>query len=156
MRLNLLLALFLLASLPIGASAAQKEPKVTIEAIRIQLFYENTGKLSDNLSPPAKFSGWNTIIGEGDAKEPATDILASVILSADQKDKTAPYPLTIIARNNKGKVLAERTWKDLLFIEKKLIKALFVPNAGCAERLNIEARFGDQTKTTGIKLACGE
>ena len=54
---------------------------VKIEAIRMQLFYETTGTLSADITPTP--DSWaNTVIGEGAAKEPANDIMVSVVLSS--------------------------------------------------------------------------
>ncbi|HEX9963625.1 MAG TPA: hypothetical protein VGB04_01425 [Allosphingosinicella sp.] len=42
------------------------------------LFYENTGRLSKDISPPVEFTGWNTVIGEGSAEDAADDLLVTV------------------------------------------------------------------------------
>ncbi len=48
-----------LASL--GAAAAQA---VQVENIRVQLFYENSGQLSDDLTKKKNLALWNTISGK--------------------------------------------------------------------------------------------
>src|SRR5262245_25645280 len=53
---------------------------VHVEDIRVQLFYERSGKLSEDFTKVKDVSFWNTTIGEGTAKEPANSFLVSIVL----------------------------------------------------------------------------
>lgn len=148
------LALLLLA----GAPADPAPPRAEIESIRIQLYYELSGTFSPNIASPSSFSGWNTVIGEGDAKEQAQDVLVTVRLKSDGSDGfLTGAPLIITARNRAGKVIGSRTVRDILVPYKGTVSsALWLHNATCAGLLRIEARMGKQVKTTTASLACGE
>ncbi len=52
-----------------------------VEDILVQLFYENSGTLSEDVTKMKTVRLWNTIIGEGHAREPANSFLVSVVLS---------------------------------------------------------------------------
>jgi len=73
-------ALFL-AFAPVPAALADTDDGIRLGALRAHLYYERSGFLSDDLiarDPP--FVGWNTVIGAGDALEPADNILVVVVL----------------------------------------------------------------------------
>lgn len=152
----MVLALLLLAGAP--ATPSPPAPQATIESIRVQLYYEGSGTLSGNIAPPAKFSGWNTVIGEGDAKEPAQDVLVSVRLKSDGSDGFLTETLLVItARNGAGKIIGQRTVRSILVpYQGTVASALWLPNATCAGKLRIEARFGKQVRTASASLDCGE
>src|SRR3712207_7607316 len=78
----LLASVLLSLGLAAGGTPASAQGNVTkVDEIRAQLFYERSGRLSQNIAPPAKFESRNTVIGEGHAEGPAGDILVSVLLS---------------------------------------------------------------------------
>jgi hypothetical protein len=140
-------------------AGAEPPPRIaTLQDIRVQLFYELSSTLSPNIAPPATFSGWNTVIGEGDAKEAAQDVLVTVRLKGDGVDAIlTETPLVITARNGAGKVLATRTVNGVLVpYEGTVSTALWVNNATCAGKLSIEAKMGAQVKRTQVALDCGE
>ena len=59
-----------------GLTAAAQT--AAIEDIRVQLFYEYSGTLSDDLTKRKDLVLRNTMTGGGDAKEPANSFLVSV------------------------------------------------------------------------------
>jgi hypothetical protein len=72
----LLVAVGLLFATPVAAQEAT--PTVVLGPLTAQLYYKFSGLLSsDLLSRKPPFSGWNTVIGEGDATEPAEDLLVA-------------------------------------------------------------------------------
>lgn len=145
-------AIFLAASL-----AAAQSPAATpaVGKIRMQLFYEDSGRLSGDIAPPAEFSGWNTVIGEGSAEEPANDLLVTVeVLTGAVESVEAP--LTVIVRG-KGKVLAERRFTDLLTSsDGRIWKALWLTDVGCAGQVEVTATIGRSTRKAAVSLDCGE
>lgn len=138
---------------PKTAAAA---PSVAITGIEARLFYEGTGVLSDNIAPPATFHGWNSMIGEGAAKQPANDLVVSVALSSDPPEASATTPLTVAVINEKGRTIAKRKFRSLYFKTGKAVKALFVPDAACIGKVTIKATLGGQTRITNVELGCGE
>ena len=78
----LLGGLFLIV--PAGAAMAQ----VAVAEIRAQIFLERSGKLSDNLIGANK-ALHNTVIGEGDAGEPAEAVLVTLIFTGAKNAKSS-------------------------------------------------------------------
>lgn len=121
----------------------------------MQLYYENSGRLSKDISPPVEFSGWNTIIGEGSAEEAAGDLLVTVEVRGPPGE-FIEQPLTLVARA-KGKVLAQRKFDTLLTTaEGRTWKALWLNDVGCAGRIEVTATIGKSSRKSAISLDCGE
>jgi hypothetical protein len=135
--------------------AAPSPAAPSIGAFRMQLFYEDSGRLSKDVSPPVEFTGWNTVIGEGSAEEAATDLLVTVEVRGPPGE-SIEQPLTLVARA-KGKVLAQRRFDSLLTtIRGRTYKALWLNDVGCAGRIEVTATIGRSTRKTALSLDCGE
>lgn len=155
----LLAALAMPASLPAKSPAT---PQLKITAIEARLFYGFSGQLSDDLlkrDPP--FSGWNTIIGEGAAGEPAEDMLVSIKLEplvklSGNEGIFTDQPVVVTATAN-GKVVAKRTFTGTLTNDQGVSwRGLYLRDIGCAGTLKIEAAAGKQRKAATLQLDCGE
>jgi hypothetical protein len=131
---------------------------VTIDRIEVRLFLERSGVLSENVAPPAAPVLWNTIIGEGDAKEPAHDFLVLVSLSGPP-NKFLNQPLVVtVARvgDMLKRPIVERRFETLLFGPNgKLTKPVFMTNATC-NTAKITASTGTIGKSTSVEFRCGE
>jgi len=149
-------AAFAFACLTYAPALADPSPAVTIDHIGAQLLYASTGALSADIAPPAKFSGWNTVIGEGDAKGPATDVLISVTLKTAGEQMNLDSPVSVSARSGAGKVLAQRTFGHVLVDRGKAVLFLLLPDATCAGKVTITAALGRQTRSATLALDCGE
>lgn len=136
--------------------AAAPAAAAEIGQIRAHLLYERTGTLSENIAPPSKFSAWNTIIGEGDAKEPANDLLIMVEVKGSGGEENIATSLKIVARGEGGKLLGQRSHKDLLATDGRFWKALLLHDVGCAGTIEIVASIGRSSKYSKVELACGE
>lgn len=147
----------MIAPLLAAMLAAQAAPPApAIGAFRMHLFYENSGRLSKDVSPPVDFTGWNTIIGEGSAEEPANDLLVTVEVRGAPGD-SIEQPLTLVARGAKGKILAQRRFDGLLTtLQGRTYKALWLNDVGCAGRIEVTATIGRSTRKSAISLDCGE
>jgi hypothetical protein len=150
---------FMAASLALApapaAAAAPALPAPKVGAFRMQLFYENSGRLSNDISPPVEFTGWNTVIGEGSAEEAANDLLVSVEVRGPPGE-LIEQPLTLVARA-RGKVLAQRRFDSLLTnVQGRTWKALWLNDVGCAGRIEVTATIGRSTRKSELSLDCGE
>lgn len=142
------------------AHATEADP-ITLGPVRVQLFYEYSGKLSPDIAPPARFDLWNVGAGEGSAAEPASDALVTVALRMKPSDTavfTGP-PVTLTARNAAGKTIATRTFaKGMILVPTTGVSyaRLWLSGVQCAGRVMIEARYGAQTRRAALNFACGE
>ncbi|HPB22724.1 MAG TPA: hypothetical protein PLL48_10380 [Novosphingobium sp.] len=143
-------------------AAPPAPPQLKVSAIEARLFYGYSGKLSDDLLKrnPA-FSGWNTIIGEGAAGEPADDLLVSVkveplVKPAGNEGIFSDQPVVVTATAN-GKVVAKRTFTSTLTNDEGVSwKGLYLRDIGCSGTLRIEAVAGRQRKVATLQFDCGE
>lgn len=154
----LILPLALATSLPAAAPA----PPLKISGIEARLFYQASGRLSDDLlSRDPAFSGWNTVIGEGASGGAADDLLVQVKL--EPLDRTAAadevfsaQPVVVTARAGR-KVVGKRTFTGTLIPANGAAwKALYLRDIGCSGDLTIEAVAGRQRRTAKLTFACGE
>ncbi len=129
----------------------------TLGEIEVRLFYERSGRLSPNIAPPARFTAWNTIIGEGDAQEPAQDLVATIAVRSGGAEANTTVPVTLTARNEAGRVLATRTWRSILIGQSgQTVLPLFLANTACGGKITIEAQMGAARKRTTVSMDCGE
>lgn len=142
---------------PVPASAAAPVlARVTLGDIRVQLFYRHSGTLSGNVAQPGRTHLWNTVVGEGDAKEPADDALVTVGLKGGQPDMVTDLPLIVTARAG-GRVIASRSFSGILLpLQGQAWSALWLPNVTCRNRVTIDVSYGVQKKATFVNFDCGE
>lgn len=142
--------------LGLGIQAATPDPPARLTDIRMHLFYEETGRLSPDISPPRQFSAWNTVIGGGEAEEPANDLLVVVELEADG-ERFESSPLRITARNERGRVLGDRRFDSLYTSPAgRAYRPLWLRDATCAGIVTVTATLGDQAQSETLTLHCGE
>jgi hypothetical protein len=150
---DVLFGFFTLALL-VGPVHAQA---VHVEEIRVQLFYEHSGALSEDFAKTKDASFWNTIIGEGSAKEPANSFLVSVVLRGKPNSfvQSESVVVTVYDESKKSRVL-ERRFGGLAFGDDgRLVKPVFIENRTCAP-IRISARSNANTKTITVPFKCGE
>lgn len=124
--------------------------------IRMQLVYTESGRLSRDISPPNAFTGWNTVIGEGDAGQPANDMQVSVELRTDGP-RNVRTPVTLTARRAGGRTIATRTFNNTLTsADGRAVLSLRLADIGCAGRIRVTATMGRQSRSEEIELDCGE
>src|SRR4051794_12022224 len=122
----------------LAALAGPSQPVVKLSDIRMQLFYEASGRLSPDLTQAeGGFAGWNVIIGEGDAEEPANDLLVVAELrSADEE--FVKTPLRIVVTNDKGKYLASREYRTFLIPKGgRAYLPVWIRDAGCIGTIKV-------------------
>lgn len=138
-----------------AAASAAMQP-VALGEIRMHLFYQGTGRLSRDISPPHSFTAANTIIGEGDAEESADDLLVAVELRSEGQ-RSIDEPLHILVRGASGAILAERRILSTMTSRQgRAWLPLWVPAMGCAGALHVTATFGTQSATESMSFYCNE
>jgi hypothetical protein len=135
-------ALFL-AFAPVPAALADTDDGIRIGALRAHLYYERSGFLSDDLiarDPP--FVGWNTVIGAGDALEPADNILVVVVLDNPGGEVWLDETVTLRVSGAAEADGREQAFSGLLLgANSKLHLPLWLDDAGCVGAITITARF---------------
>ncbi|MGE3692198.1 MAG: hypothetical protein AB7F98_12555 [Novosphingobium sp.] len=150
------LAAAALGSIALPAMAATPAVTATLANPSVRLWYEGTGRLSDNIAPPREFPLWNTIIGAGAAEENANDALFTVEVRT-RGQQNVSQPLALTATDARGKVLASRTLRGVLTSEAgRMTAALWVRDIGCAGAVTFVAQMGTRRQTVRLDFDCGE
>lgn len=122
----------------------------------MRLFYLYSGTLSGDIAPPAKFDGWNTVIGEGDAQDAAEDMLVTVRLKGTAEADHFP-PVFIEAKDGHGKIVGSRKAEPYLTdVNGRTHVALWLHSVGCAGKLIVTVRMGKAVRRSSVNLDCGE
>ena len=130
---------------------------IDLGALRAYLWYEETGRLSENIAPPVEFVTWNTIIGEGQAAEIANDILLTAEVLSSGREENIDIPMVLEARDSSGRILASRTVDGMLTSsEGKAVKGLWVYDIGCSGEITFSARLGGLSRSVALNFPCGE
>jgi hypothetical protein len=141
------------------AAAQDDAPQVVLGPLTAQLYYKFSGKLSGDLLTRAEpFSGWNTVVGEGDAEEPAEDLLVVVtVSSANEQEAFLEDKLELWVTNDKGKTIARRDFEGVLVpYQGSVANPLWLDSVGCAGRLVMHAKLRGEEKHAELRLDCGE
>ena len=145
----------ILAAAAIAATQPAAAPVVTIGDIRMHLFYQETGRLSPDISQANGFAGWNVIIGGGGAEEAANDLVVVVELRT-QGEQSIQRPLTITARAGR-RLLGQRRIDSILTSDQgRVYLPLWLKDVGCAGSIRVEVSFGRERKAETLALNCGE
>ena len=141
-----------------GAGHAAEDESVTLGSVTAQLYYKNSGRLSDDLLAGAEpFVGWNTIIGGGTAEEPADDLLVVVRLENAGEEAFLSENLRLWVTDVEGGIVAERNFDGLLVPQEgTLANPLWIEDATCGGALVIHARFRGKETSGTLHLHCGE
>ncbi len=152
------LRLAIAAGLLAASGQVATAQNATVEDIHVQLFYEYSGALSDDLTKRKDLALWNTMIGEGGSKEPANLFLVSVAVKGQPEtfDKGAALTVTVTEDKRKKKV-AEKAFSGILFgPEGKVVKAIFVHDTVCVP-LTVTAKLkSGASKSFSLPFKCGE
>ena len=128
-----------------------------ITAIRAHLFYEYSGTLSEDIlaSKPVL---WNTVIGEGEAAEPASDVLVVVEMRGPYEGSTETPLIVEATAGQRGVILRTRRRFDHLYTEfgeRRIARALWLRDMTC-EQVTIVATHGRDRREAVIPFHCGE
>lgn len=133
------------------------EEDIGLSGLRAHLFYSPSGELSEDLlARETPFIGWNTIIGGGDAREPADDLMVVVELAA-HGEVYVTDPLEIRVLDEHGDEVGHRRVEGLLTsVDGRAAVALYLQDATCRGTLAISASFRGETRAGQLQLHCGE
>lgn len=139
-----------------GIAASAQTASLNTSKLQVRLWYQETGRFSDNIAPPAEVILWNTIIGEGSAEEIADDVLFTAqVVTVGEENVTQPLLLT--ATDAFGRVLAQRRFDHILTsVAGYAVLPLWVEDIGCAGTVIFSARFGAESHSFPLQFACGE
>ncbi len=143
----------------LSATAAARA-QVAADDIRIQLFLERSGKLSENVVGSRK-SFVNTMTGGGDAGEPAEAVLVTLAFAGPKNTRSSDKiardvaAVTVTQQARTGpRVLLKRAYGGFMFGEDgKAHKAFLLDNATCAP-LEVEVRVGRSRKSAKVDFSC--
>jgi hypothetical protein len=153
-----ILAVIAAFALAVPAAAAQdpafRDAQFRVADIEARLLYEASGALSADMSADPEFAGWNTIIGEGSALEPANDLLVTAVIHGPGEHNLGT-PLILTARDARGRVLGRRRIPQML-AGARTYRSLLLQDVGCAGTIRLSAQLGTSVRTEDIALPCGE
>lgn len=162
--MNTRFAAVALLALAAGPALAQQPASsgIAIQDIKVQLFMERSGTLSENLIGSKKVL-FNTPTGAGDAGEPAESVLVTLVFQGPKNSRgsdklardLAAVKVTQTLKTG-PKILINRAFGGMQFAEAGVAyKAFMLDSATCAP-LEIEARVGRSRKTVKLDFKCGE
>ena len=154
---GLALAIAGVCTLTAHTAAAQT---TTVEDVRVHLFYERSGKLSEDITKRQEIALLNTTIGGGDVEEPADSFLVAAVLHGKPKGFDGATSLTItVTTDNKRKMkIAERTFSGGILFgpEGQVVKAMMVHNRVCLPLVVTAKLKSGSSKTFNLPFRCGE
>jgi hypothetical protein len=144
--------------LSISAASAQ----VAVDDIRLQLFKERSGTLSENIAGSKK-AFINTPAGGSETDEPAEAVLVILAFTGPKNSKSsdkiardlASVTVTQVAKTG-PRTLLKRAYGGFQFGEDgKSYKVFLLENATCGA-LEIDVKLGRSRKTTKIDFKCDD
>ena len=154
---KLLVGVFLTCATFTSASA-----QVSVDDIRLQLFKERSGTLSENIAGSKK-SFVNTTSGGGDAGEPAEAVMVTLVMTGPKNSKAsdklardiASVTVTQAAKTG-SRVLLKRAFGGFQFGDDgRSHKVFLLDNATCAP-LEVDVRLGRTRKTVKVDFRCDD
>lgn len=142
------------------ASLCAASAQVAVDDIRLQLFKERSGTLSENIAGSKK-SFVNTPAGGGDAGEPAEALLVTLAFTGPKNTKSSDKiardlaSVTVTQTAKTGpRTLLKRAYGGFQFGEDgKSYKAFLLESATCGA-LEVDVRLGRSRKTTKLDFKC--
>jgi hypothetical protein len=139
-------------------AAAQE---ATVEDIRVHLFYERSGKLSDDLTRRQDIALWNIPIGEGEAEGPANSFLVAAVVRGKPKsffDQPADLTITVTLDDKRKTKVTDRTFSGGILFgpEGQVVKAMMMHNRVCVPLVITAKLKSGSSKTVNLPFKCGE
>lgn len=133
---------------------------ISVQDVKVQLFLERSGTLSESIVGSKK-KFFNTVIGQGDAGEPADAVMVTLVFQGTKNTKGSDKLARDLAQvkvtqttKAGNRILLNRVYGGFLFGESGLAhKAFILDNATCAP-LEVEAKIGKTRKLVKIDFDC--
>jgi hypothetical protein len=146
----------------LGMSVSSAFAQVAVDDIRMQLFKERSGTLSENIAGSKK-SFVNTPSGGGDAGEPAEAVLVTLAFTGPKNSKSSDKiardlaSITVTQTAKTGpRTLLKRAYGGFQFGDDgKSYKAFLLENATCGA-LEVDVRLGRSRKTIKLDFKCDD
>ena len=135
-----------------AALAAQETPTApaVLGDIRMFLLWHATGQLSEDVSPPSDFAGWNTTTRADDL------LITAEVRTTGEQFYDRPV-LRIVARGARGRILGQRSFRAILTSDAgRAYLPLWLNDVTCEGDIQVTVTYGPQTRTETIPLHCGE
>lgn len=132
--------------------AAQSAPTAPAQLgdIRMFLLWHATGQLSEDVSPPSDFAGWNTTTR-------ADDLLITAEVRTRGEQFYERPALRIVARGAGGRILGQRSFRGILTSDAgRAFLPLWLNDVTCDGDIQVTVTYGTQIVTETISLHCGE
>lgn len=142
------------------STKAQATPPYRINAMRAMLFYENSGKFSQDILADKNFALWNVIIGAGSAEGASHSTLVVVEVSGKAGSYETGRKIQFTATDAQGRTLVTRGVPTGIMSDAgKFFAAFWLYDTGCSP-VTLTARIMGQRQpsamTKKIPFACGE
>jgi len=145
-------------ALALSATSAGAADAFSLDRVRAHLFYERSGTLSDDVVGNGGL--FNTVIGEGWASEPASDVLVVVELTGPAGEGVTETPLVIEVEANRDgwQTVARRSFDFLYTVpgqSPRVARAVWVQDTTCSP-LRIRVSHGTDRMSAEVPFNCGE
>ncbi len=157
MRMVATLIGLVLALGTVAPAFAAPDDGVHIGELRAHLFYQRSGVLSEDLiARKPRFNGWNTAIGEGDAKEPSENLLVVATLVNPGDETFLNEKVILRVTDEMDELVKVKEYNGLLLSDKGTLQLpMWLDSAECLGPITISATFRDKTATGTLDLLCG-
>ncbi len=144
-----------------GLHAARKPaaPAYRLSAMKAMLFYEHSATFSGDLLSQRGLSLWNTIVGEGDAKEPAHAVLVTVRVTGEAGSFEPTRRVELAARTENRVILRQAQDIGVLNAEGRTHVGFWLYGVGCSKvrlRARLVGQATESPRTGEIPFECGE
>ena len=160
MRVVWMKRVLLVALLVVGSCAAGGEPEAfDVQDIRAHLFYEYSGHLSEDITQKTQPVLWNTPLGEGDAAEPANDVLVVVEVRGPRRHFSPEQQLRleVMTEDRERRLFNETRAVGLTGPDGCWATAFLLRDSTCQSLvLEAEVSGNDQPYSETIQFKCGE
>jgi hypothetical protein len=143
---------------PVAATAAPATAPYAVEALQVRLYYPQSGTFSPDI--PSSASLFNTIIGEGWAREPSTAILVQARVGGQRGSFAAGRRVRLEVRRPSGRLVDRQTAEVGLIGGAGVTRIGFmVQGTGCAKirvRVTLLGQSPASRRTRDVPFVCGE
>ena len=141
-----LLILLAITLLPVSSQA------IEVVSLEVNLFYNESGSLSEDIVEAKDFILWNTIIGEGSAAEPSDRFLLKIKFSGPKDQYISDSVELKVSDKNTGKVVYTENYSGFLFTDQGFAyRASMVSGQNCKSLV-----IGVGNYKRNIEFHCGE